>query len=96
MAKLDPKEWDKRADHVKRIEAEADRFHEDCDELLELYKRFDKVLKRRPLATVLGPSDHEEYRGLIEGFAERVWVETEGGDVKATKATLTVIEGGKE
>jgi hypothetical protein len=95
VAKLDPKEWDKRPEHVKRLQAEADRFHDDCDGLLKVYGDLDRILKRRPLATLLGPTDHEEYRGLIEQIGDRVYLELEGGD-ENPKGPLTVIEGGKE
>jgi hypothetical protein len=95
VAKFDPNEWDKRPAHVKRLQAEADKFQEDCDALQKAHDDMDRVLKRRPLATLLGPTDHEDYRDLIEQIGHRVYLELHGGEMKP-KATLTAIDGGKE
>jgi hypothetical protein len=53
------------------------------------------ILKGRPLSRVLGPSDHAEYRGLIQAIADRAWIELEVG-TENVAPKLSVIDGGKK
>jgi hypothetical protein len=89
---------DKRTDHEKHVQAEAEAFRKDLAELVTLYKKADEVLRRRPLKSVIGPTEHHEYAALIRDTSLLYWrqIESVQGDTNVGKQmALAVIQGGK-
>lgn len=85
-------------DHARRVAAEAEAYRKDYLALRDLYLKVDAVLTRRPLKTVLGPTEHHEYRDLIRDITLRTWREIEAVDgptQAGRQMTLTLLEGGK-
>lgn len=86
------------ADHDKRVADQAAAFTRDMAELVEVYKRLHAVVSRRPLASVIGPTEHHEYTRYLRDVALLAWgqVESVTGDTKVGKQmALQVIDGGK-
>lgn len=84
--------------HEQRLMREARRYQETFKRLWLAYKEVDAVLTSMPLHTVLGPTEHHEYRRVIHDLAIRAWREVEKieGQTNAGKQmALTVIPGGK-
>lgn len=84
--------------HEQRVADEADRYMKDYRELFELYKRLDSILTRRPLKTVLGPTEHHEYAGMIRDVSMRALREIEsvqGPNKTGRQVLLAVVPGGR-
>jgi hypothetical protein len=84
--------------HESRVADEAARFQRDFRELADAYKAADRVLTRRPLKSVIGPTEHHEYLGLIRDLSLRAWREVEsvqGPTNTGRQMALVAIEGGK-
>ncbi len=95
QAKAEPP---KSEDHSSRMAKEAERYRQDYRELFDVYKRVDGLLTRRPLKSVLGPTEHHEYGTLVRDIAMRAWREVEsvqGPSNAGRQMSLAVITGGK-
>lgn len=93
-----PKAAPIRSDHESRIEDEAMAFDADYRKLFDAYKTLDGILTRRPLKSLLGPTEHHRYSDLLRDIAVRAWREVEsviGPTTTGKQMTLTVISGGK-
>ncbi|MFA4900952.1 MAG: ParB N-terminal domain-containing protein [Brevundimonas sp.] len=85
--------------HEERVEAQAREFTAHIGKLFDLYKQLDQLLARRPLKSVIGPTEHHEYASLIRDISLRAWGEIEEvqGPTNAGKQMrLAVIEGGSK
>ncbi len=83
----------------ERIAAAAAAYTRDYRKLFEIYKELDGVLSRRPLKSVIGPTEHHEYTGLIRDVSLRAWREIEsvnGPTDTGKQMSLTVVHGGKK
>lgn len=90
---------DDRTDHEKRIEEQAEKYRKTFAALVDMYRVLDQSLSRLPLASVIGPTEHHEYRGLIRDIALRAWREIEAVDGftnAGRQMSLAVIDGGKK
>lgn len=93
-----PKAAPKTETHEARVAKEAERYQTDYRELFDLYKQSAALLTRRPLKSVIGPTEHHEYAGLIRDVALLFWREIESvqGPTNAGKQmSLTVLAGGR-
>lgn len=84
--------------HGHRIAVEAECLKRDVGSLLEVYTRLDDLLRKRPLKSVVGPSEHQRYASLIRDIAVRA--SDELASVEATESIgrqlkLTAIKGGR-
>lgn len=85
--------------HEERVASEAKAFEADVAALFELHKQLDRILTRRPLKSVIGPTEHHEYASQIRDVALRAWKEIEEvqGETNAGKQMrLAVISGGRK
>lgn len=76
----------------------AARFQSLHARLFKAYQEVDAVLSSQPLKSLLGPTEHHDYRRLIHDLAIRAWREIESVDgptVAGRQMMLTVIQGGK-
>lgn len=97
-AVAEPKRPAQKSEHERRVEDEAEKYRADYRALFDLYGKLDGILTRRPLKSVLGPTEHHEYTALIRDVALRAWREVESiqGPTNAGKQmALSVIAGGK-
>lgn len=94
-----PKSQPAEPTHEDRVRLQAEAHQRDYKELHALYAKVDGILTRRPLKSVIGPTEHHEYRSLIRDLALRAWREIESID-GATNAgrqmAFTVIDGGSK
>jgi hypothetical protein len=77
----------------------AEKYQRDYRELFDVYKNLDAILSRRPLKSVIGPTEHHEYGQLVRDVALRAWREVEAiqGQTNAGRQMmLSVIDGGKK
>lgn len=84
--------------HEDRVAQNAEAYDRDYRELFTLYKKLDDVLTRRPLKSVLGPTEHHQYFGMIRDVSMRAWREIEsvqGPTNTGRQMSLTVVPGGK-
>ncbi len=84
--------------HAERVAANAAAYERDYRDLFEVYKRLDGILSRRPLKSVIGPTEHHQYTSLIRDTAMRAWREIEsvnGPSETGKQMSLTVVPGGK-
>jgi ParB-like chromosome segregation protein Spo0J len=84
--------------HEDRMAREAAAFDRDFRALFEVYKTLDGILTRRPLKTVLGPTEHHQYATLVRDTSLRAWREIEsvqGPSDTGRQMTLAVLPGGK-
>lgn len=91
------KATDKSA-HQAHVADAAKSYRDDVRRLLEAYRAVDAALTKRPLASVIGPTEHHEYGDLCRDIAIRAWreVETVEGVTNAGKQmALAVIKGGR-
>lgn len=84
--------------HEDRVAREAKKYGRRYAELLKLYSELDGILTSMPLKSLLGPTEHHEYGGLIRSVALRAWreIETVEGKTNAGRQmALSVIDGGR-
>jgi hypothetical protein len=84
--------------HEDRMAAAAKAFERDYRELFDVYRKLDGILSRRPLKTVIGPTEHHQYATLIRDASLRAWREIEsvnGPTEHGKQMSLTVVQGGK-
>jgi hypothetical protein len=100
LAVVEPKVPRARApheEHADRMEREAEGFRADFARFVRVYSDLNTVLGKRPLKTVLGPTEHAEWLGLCRDVARRAWAEVEsvqGPTNMGRQMALTVIDGG--
>jgi hypothetical protein len=84
--------------HADRVAAQVVAFDADYRVLFELYQKLDGVLTRRPLKSVIGPTEHHRWRDMIRDVSLRAWREIESVDGPTNvgrQMSLTVVSGGK-
>ncbi len=84
--------------HEQRIAAEAQRHKHLYRLLFEAYMALDGILSAMPLKSVIGPTEHHEYAGLIRDLSLRGWREIEsvhGPTTAGKRMALTVVVGGR-
>jgi hypothetical protein len=94
-----PKPRAEKGDHEQRMQDGAEKYQRDYRELFDVYKNLDAILSRRPLKSVIGPTEHHEYGQLVRDVALRAWREVEAiqGQTNAGRQMmLSVIDGGKK
>jgi hypothetical protein len=62
--------------------------------LLELSKQLDGMLTQRPLRSVLVPTEHYDYEGMIRDILVRCYRELNPHVGDRPRAKLSVIDGG--
>lgn len=78
--------------HEQRLMREARRYQETFARLVRAYHEADAVLTSMPLHTLLGPTEHHEYRRVIHDLAIRAWREVDGSVQRDAAARLEVIK----
>lgn len=87
-----------QASHEDRMRDEAAAYRKDFADMHRLYGQLDGILSKRPLKSLLGPTEHHEWGGLIRDIALRAWAEIEsvqGATNAGKQMKLTVIDGGR-
>lgn len=83
--------------HEAHVDDAAERYRKDYRALLDAYTSVDKVLTRRPLKAVIGPTEHQEYAQLCRDIALRAWREiesTQGPTNAGRQMALVALDGG--
>lgn len=86
------------SDHDCRLQEKADAYRISYAALVKAYKEIDRALTRVPLASLLGPTEHHEYRDVLRDIVARTVREiqaVEGPESLKRQMTLTVIKGGR-
>ena len=86
-------------DHEKRVQQQAEAFRADMARLLTIYRDLSNMLARRPLKSVIGPTEHHEYAGLIRDISLCAWAEIEsiqGQGQGGKQMRLAALDGGKK
>ena len=89
---------DDRSAHDRRVQEEAHRFQTDLAALIDHYRDIDTLLARRPLKSVVGPTEHHSYSTIIRDIALRTSRELEsvsGSESVGRQISLVAINGGK-
>lgn len=99
MKLVQPKPPKEKSPHEEHVDHEAARYLRDQRELLEAYKAVDRVLTRRPLKSVAGATEHQEYAQLCRDVALRAWREIEsvqGPTNAGRQMQLVALDGGRK
>jgi hypothetical protein len=95
VPKARPRAEPEEETHEERVERQADDFRRDMKALFELYVAVDKLLTKRPLKSVTGPTEHHEWTGLIRDVGVRAWREIESViGATETGRQLALVKGG--
>lgn len=84
--------------HEERVAEESAKLQRDERELFELYRNLDHLLTRRPLKSIIGPTEHQAWAQLCRDISLRAWREVEsvhGNTTVGKQMALTVIRGEK-